>query len=110
MFKLLGVLLAVTVVLAPSAEAHEDHGRVTGLVSKASEAAALPCGVGNVCIPKQGARWSIDQLDGCTIKSDVTTGFRMMGDCVLDIDEGDHLKLWAPLGAVDEDFAVIWEG
>ena len=112
MLRILGALAVAIVALAPDAQASAptDEGRVTGLVSDWDEARALPCGVGSVCLPKRAAHWEIDQVDGCTIRSDVTTGFRMTGTCVLDVDEGDHVKFWAPLGAVDEDFVVIWEG
>jgi len=96
---------------APPAE----WGRITGVVSTSAEARALPCpstvgreAVGVACFPKRSARWVVDQVDACTLKSDVTTGFRMMGGCVLAIDEGAHVKVWAPPGAVSEDYRLVW--
>ncbi len=115
------IAIAVAALAPPTpatATANEATHYVTGVVSTDQEAALLPCdGVVAHCFPKPAtptttpARWHIDQgRDDCWLRSDVTTGFRMMGTCVLDVDMGDHVKVWAPPGAVVEDFRLIWEG
>lgn len=100
-----------------SASPPPDRGRITGAVSSTAEARDLPCPstgatagewVGVACFPKRAGGWHVDQPDGCTVRSDLTTGFRMMGDCVLTIDEGPHVKVWAPAGAVSEEFRLVW--
>lgn len=121
---LLGVVVAGTT--PASAAPPPNRGWITGTVDNSTDARRVPCAsevsstvagaVGDwhawntvVCFPKRSSRWYVDQVDSCTVKSDVTTGFRMSGDCVFAIDMGSYVKLWAPRGSVDEDFRLVWQ-
>ena len=112
--------LAVPNAAHATTDATTDEGWITGVVDTSELARQLPCaprdvvgdwadeGVGVACFPKRSSTWWIDQIDECTLRSDVTSGFRMVGTCVLGIDMGDYVKVWAPPEAVDEDFAIVW--
>lgn len=125
---LAGGLVAAGLVMLPST-AHgappPDQGWIIGVAGNAEEARALPCAdelpavVGDaigpwravgatVCFPKRSASWHVDQLGDCTLRSDVTTGFRLTGNCVLVIDMGHYVKAWAPVGTFYEEFRVVW--
>lgn len=122
----LGIGMGTAAGVAPaSAAPPPDRGWITGTVDNSTDARRVPCArevsstvadaVGAwhawntvVCFPKRSSRWYVDQIDSCTVKSDVTTGFRMWGNCVFAIDMGSYVKLWAPRGSVDEDFRLVW--
>lgn len=102
---------------AAHAAAAPEFGRITGVVSTKAEAAAIRCppastvareSVGIACYPKKSNRWYIDQIGGCMLKADTTTAYRMAGTCVLAIDEGPRIKVWAPPYAVSEDYRLVW--
>jgi hypothetical protein len=111
-------VLGLVLLGAPAQAAPGPHqGRITGVAGSFEEADALPCWnatghdyVGAACFPKLSPAWHVEQPNSCTIRSDVTTGFRLMGNCVIAKDEGDHVKVWAPFGAVDQQFTLVWEG
>jgi hypothetical protein len=116
MRTILGATVAVLLLAAPAqAGPAVDHGYLTGVAGSTSEARSLPCGaasgshyVGAACFPKRAAVWHVDQPGACTVKSDVTTAFRLWGNCVLWVDEGSRVKVWAPAGAVDQEFSLVW--
>ena len=125
---LVGAGLLGPIGLSPAAKAAAppDRGWITGVASTSSEARAVPCAgeapaaVGEamgswrdvgatVCFPKRSSLWYADQgPEGCWLKSDVTTGFRMHGTCVMTIDMGTYVKAWAPPEAVHEEFLLVW--
>lgn len=125
---LAGGLVAAGLLLLPStaqAAPPPDQGWIVGVAGSSDEARAIPCAgelpasVGDalgswqsvgatVCFPKRSAAWHVEQDGPCTLRSDITTGFRLYGDCVLTIDMGHYVKAWAPLGASYEAFRIVW--
>lgn len=123
-----GAVACAGLVVSPSialAAPPPDHGWIVGVAGGSSEARSIPCAgelpptVGTalggwqavgatVCFPKRSSSWYVDQPNGCTVKSDVTTGFRLMGNCVFTIDMGPYVKAWAPVGAFYEPFTIVW--
>lgn len=123
-----GLLAATALALFPSAASAApppDRGWIVGVAGSTTEARTIPCAgelpstvraalgswqsVGaTVCFPKRSATWHVDQEGACTVKSDVTTGFRLYGTCVMTIDMGTYVKAWAPVGAAYEPFRIIW--
>lgn len=125
---LAGGLVAVGLVSLPStahAAPPPDDGWIVGVADSSSEARTIPCagelpaGAGaalgawqsvgaTVCFPKRSTSWHVDQLGECTLRSDITTGGRLYGNCALTIDMGDYVKAWAPVGAYYEAFRIVW--
>jgi hypothetical protein len=92
-----------------------QSGYLTGMAGSLDEAKRLPCWsgtsnryVGTACFDKLAPMWKVEQPLGCVVKQDVTTAFRMYGNCIFVIDDGTQLKLWAVNGAIDEDFTITW--
>ena len=123
-----GVVATAAVVVLPSvahAAPPPDKGWITGVAGSSAEARTIPCwseapaAVGStlggwrtvgatVCFPKRSRAWHVSQPGACTVKSDVTTGFRRFGTCVMTIDMGTYVTAWAPLGAVHPEFSIVW--
>lgn len=121
-------MAAAALALLPSTAAAApppDRGWIVGVAGSPAEARTLPCAgelpstvsgalggwraVGAaVCFPKRSGSWHVDQEGACAVRSDATTAFRLMGDCVMTIDMGHYVKAWAPVGAAYEPFQIVW--
>lgn len=109
-------LVAVAGTVLPAWAEHEvDVGWVDGGVSSEEEARAYPCSpmaAGGwertgpvVCLDRRTDQWRLtaETARGCTRDA---TGWH--GDCVFDIDMGDHVRVWGTRGVLSVRFEVTW--
>lgn len=111
----LAVLLVVLVAASARASHEVDEGWVDVGVSSEDEARAYPCprtAAGGwertgpvVCLDKVAPDWELWSASrtGCTHDA---TGWH--GDCVFDLDMGDHVRVWGTRGVVSVRFTVTW--
>lgn len=113
------LLLLVALALAPVSSAraaHSETGYIHTGVGSEQEARAYPCprtAAGGwertgpvVCFDKAGASWTIAYEPpgpGCTYTA---TGWS--GNCIFDIDMGDHVKVWGTRGIPYTPFRIVW--
>jgi hypothetical protein len=110
------VLAALFVSVSPARASHQqDVGWITGGVSSEAEARAYPCPrtpAGGwersgpvVCLDRLTDAWELtwDFQRGCTYDA---TGWR--GDCLFDLDMGDHVRVWGTRGIVQVEFTLSW--